>query len=51
MPAVNLVQVACYVRPAQAKALRALSARTRVPMQVYMREAVDDVLRKYRRKK
>jgi hypothetical protein len=36
-----------YVEPAKAKRLRALSSRTRVPAQVYLREGLDHVLAKY----
>jgi hypothetical protein len=39
-----------YLEPAQAGALRALSARTRVPQQVYLREGLDYVLKKHARK-
>ncbi len=42
------VAVQAYLEPAQAAALKALSARTRVPMQAYLREGVDFVLGKYR---
>jgi len=37
-----------YVEPPKAKMLRALSARTRVPAQVYLREGLDHVLAKYK---
>lgn len=47
MPNVNHRQIACYVTPEQAQALKDLSSHTRVPMQVYLREAVDDLLKKY----
>jgi len=40
--------VSCYLEPKQHAALRALSERTRVPAQVYVREALDDLLAKYR---
>ena len=39
--------VSCYLEPKQHAALRALSERTRVPAQAYMREGVDYVLAKY----
>ena len=39
------------LEPQQATELRKLSARTRVPQQVYLREAVDMLLKKYRSKK
>jgi ribbon-helix-helix protein len=50
MPAKNVKQIACYVSPTQAAALKALSVRTRVPAQVFLREAIDDVLKKYKKK-
>jgi hypothetical protein len=36
-----------YVDKPQAAALRALSARTRVPQQIYLREGLDLVLKRY----
>ena len=39
-----------YLDPPQKAALRKLSDRTRVPMAVYLREAVDMLLAKYRLK-
>jgi hypothetical protein len=36
-----------YLESAQAEALRALSTRTRVPQQVFLREALDALLAKY----
>jgi predicted DNA-binding protein len=47
MPAKHVRQIACYVTPEQAAALKALSERTRVPMQAYLREAVADLLKRY----
>src|ERR1700690_1112690 len=44
------IAVQAYLEPEQAKELKALSARTRVPQQVYIREGLDEVLAKYRRK-
>ena len=41
-------QVIAYLEPSQAQALKRLSAETRVPQQVYMREGVDLVLAKYK---
>jgi hypothetical protein len=38
-----------YVQPEQATALRGLSKRSRVPVQVYLREGVDLVLAKYKK--
>jgi predicted DNA-binding protein len=40
-------QTAMYMEPEQMDALKALSARTRVPMQVYLREGLEHVLKKY----
>jgi DNA-directed RNA polymerase subunit F len=45
----RLTQVALYVTPQQRAELKALSKRTRVPQQEYLREAVADVLKKYRK--
>lgn len=42
------VPVQAYLEKEQAAALKALSARTRVPQQVYLREGIDHVLEKYR---
>jgi len=35
---------------AQRTALKRLSDRTRVPMQIYLREGLDDLLKKYAKK-
>jgi hypothetical protein len=43
----NVKQIACYITHDQHTALKALNARTRVPMQEYLREAVKDLLAKY----
>jgi hypothetical protein len=43
------VPVQAYLEPAQAADLKALSERTRVPAQAYIREGIDVVLAKYRR--
>lgn len=40
-------QLALYLDPAQADALKVLSLKTRVPQQVYLREGLDLVLRKH----
>lgn len=45
------VPVQAYLEPEQAAGLRALSERTRVPQQEYIREGIDVVLAKYRGKK
>lgn len=44
-------QVIAYLEPEQATELKGLSARTRVPQQVYIREGIDLVLAKYRKVK
>jgi hypothetical protein len=36
-----------YLEPTQAQALKALSTRTRVPQQAYLREGLDLVLERY----
>jgi hypothetical protein len=43
------IPVQAYLEPEQASELRALSERTRVPAQAYIREGIDVVLAKYRR--
>jgi hypothetical protein len=45
MPKVKLFVM---VEEAQDQALRVLHERTRVPMSVYIREALDDLIQKYR---
>ena len=45
MPKVKLFVM---VEEAQDQALRLLHERTRVPMAVYIREALDDLIQKYR---
>jgi hypothetical protein len=42
--------VQAYLEPEQAEALKALSQRTRVPQQAYLREGIEYVLAKYRSK-
>ena len=42
-------QIAAYLEPEQADALKALSGKTRVPMQAYLREGLDMVLEKYKK--
>ncbi len=46
----NLVQMPAYLTPKQKAGLEKLSKATRVSQQAYLREAVDDLLKKYRRK-
>lgn len=43
-------QMPLYVEPEQYIALKKLHEKTQVPMQVYLREGVDLVLKKYSRK-
>ncbi len=45
----NLIQIAAYLTPQQKTRLDRLSKITRVPMQVYLREGIDDLLVKYKR--
>ncbi len=42
------VPTTVYLEEEQAKALKELSERTRVPQQAFIREGVDYVLRRYR---
>jgi len=44
------VMMPVYLDPAQRTALKRLSDRTRVPMQIYLREGLDDLLKKYAKK-
>lgn len=46
-PKGNRTQVLGYYDPSAVKQLRLLSKQTRVPQSVYLREALDDLLRKY----
>jgi len=41
------IQIAAYLEPEQAEALKALSARTRVPMQVYLRDGLELILQQH----
>jgi hypothetical protein len=45
------VQQNALLEPEQVEALRALCARTRVPMQTYLREGVDLVLARHSKRK
>ena len=45
------MQIALYLDSKQFDALRALSGKTRVPMQEYLREGLDYILDKYGMKK
>ena len=42
------IQVALYLDADQVDALKILSLKTRVPQQVYLREGLDYVLKKYK---
>jgi len=42
-------QIAMYLEPEQFEALKKLHDKTRVPMQVYLREGLDMVLQKYKK--
>jgi hypothetical protein len=44
---INFVPIAAFVTPQQKDGLKALSARTRIPQQALLREALDDLLVKY----
>jgi hypothetical protein len=44
---VNFVPIAAFVTPQQRDGLKALSAKTRIPQQALLREALDDLLAKY----
>jgi hypothetical protein len=50
MPKDNKVQIWVAVTPAQRRALNELSRVTRIPRTVLLREAVDDLLRKYKKR-
>lgn len=50
MATTNNIPVIAYLTPEQKKALDHLTKTTRVPKTVYMREAVDDLLKKYKQK-
>jgi predicted DNA-binding protein len=41
------VSTGVYMTPEQEAAIRALAAKTRVPMAVYIRDGIDLVLQKY----
>jgi predicted DNA-binding protein len=43
------IMMSLYLSPEQRQGLERLSNVTRVPMQTYLREAVDDLLVKYRK--
>jgi predicted DNA-binding protein len=41
------VQISSYFEPEAVRSLKALSQTTRVPQAVYLREALNDLLKKY----
>jgi len=43
----NQAQITSYYDPAAVQRLKALSKTTRVPQSAYLREALDDLLKKY----
>lgn len=49
MVATKKKQTLALLEPEQHAQLKKLSEKTRVPMSAYMREAVDDLLKKYRK--
>jgi hypothetical protein len=44
---VNFVPIAAFVTPTQKSELKALSAKTRIPQQALLREALDDLFAKH----
>ena len=44
------MQIAMYLEVEQLEALRALSGKTRIPMQSYLREGLEYVLKKHQTK-
>jgi predicted DNA-binding protein len=46
-PKGNQAQITSYYDPDAVQRLKALSEATRVPQSVYLREALDDLLKKY----
>jgi hypothetical protein len=47
----NVKQIACYLTPAQIAQLKKLSAASGAPVQHYLRLAVDDFIKKQKKKK
>jgi predicted DNA-binding protein len=43
----NQTQVTSYYDPEAVQRLKALSEKTRIPQAAYLREALDDLLKKY----
>jgi predicted DNA-binding protein len=43
----NFVQVACWLTQSQRDALRKLSAKTGLPQQTHIREAINDLVAKH----
>ena len=50
MAATKYVQVACYLTPEQHAGLKAISGKTKVPIQEYLRYAVDTVILQHKQK-
>jgi hypothetical protein len=50
MTKTKLKMLSLGLEPRQAEELKKLSERTRIPQQAFLREAVADLLKKYRRK-
>jgi predicted DNA-binding protein len=46
-PKGNQTQITSYYAPEAVKRLKSLSEMTRVPQSAYLREALDDLLKKY----
>jgi hypothetical protein len=44
---INFVPIAAFVTPQQRDGLKALSAKTRIPQQALLREALDDLFAKH----
>jgi predicted transcriptional regulator len=49
MKRAKTVPALMYLKPDRLKALNALAERTRIPRAALVREAVDDLLKKYKR--
>jgi Ribbon-helix-helix domain len=46
----NKIQMMAWITPAQAKALKRLSAKTGIPQSVIVRDGLDFAIKKYRKK-
>lgn len=49
-PKKRRVRVALFIEPEQHEKLQAMAQSTRVPWAAYVREAIDDLLAKYKRR-